>query len=432
MPRRTHVPTYRLHKQSGQAVVTLPDGLGGRRDVLLGPHGTPESRAEYARVLAEWEAAGRRLPPRGAEPSAPDLTVNELILAYWKHVEAYYVKDGRPTSEQDTIRQALRFLKRLYGDTPAAAFGPLALKAVREAMVEHPVTRKVKVKDPETGAVREEVRVLRQGLSRRFINKQVDRVRRLFAWAVEQELVPVAVHQALQTVAGLRRGKGQAREKPPVRPVAEEVVDATLPHLPAAVADMVRVQRLAGMRPQEVVLLRPCDLDMTGPVWEYRPPRYKTEHHNDDDVPERERVVFLGPRAQETLRCYLPLSTAAYFFDPRLSEGERARQRRRGRKTPLWPSHLRHQERKRKPRKAALRDHYDVASYRRAIRRACLKHGLPHWFPNQLRHSRGTEIRKRYGLEASQAVLGHSELGVTQVYAEVDRETARRIMGEVG
>jgi hypothetical protein len=63
MPRRNHIPSYRHHKQSGQAVVTLPDGLGGRRDVLLGKYDTPESRAEYARVLAEWEASGRR-PPR--------------------------------------------------------------------------------------------------------------------------------------------------------------------------------------------------------------------------------------------------------------------------------------------------------------------------------------------------------------------------------
>jgi hypothetical protein len=48
----------------------------------------------------------------------------------------------------------------------------------------------------------------------------------------------------------------------------------------------------------------------------------------------------------------------------------------------------------------------------------------------QLRHAAGTEIRKRFGLEASQAVLGHAELG--QAYAEVDRETARRVMGEIG
>ena len=35
MSRRTKVPSYRLHKQSGQALVTLTDGLGNRRDVPL-------------------------------------------------------------------------------------------------------------------------------------------------------------------------------------------------------------------------------------------------------------------------------------------------------------------------------------------------------------------------------------------------------------
>src|SRR5262245_18809066 len=61
MPGRSRsVPSYRRHKQSGQAIVTLTDGLGGRRDVLLGKHGSKESRVEYARIIAEWEANGRR------------------------------------------------------------------------------------------------------------------------------------------------------------------------------------------------------------------------------------------------------------------------------------------------------------------------------------------------------------------------------------
>ena len=59
MARPRSVPSYRIHKQSGQAVVTLTDALGGRHDVLLGVHGTKQSRVEYARVIAEWEAAGR-------------------------------------------------------------------------------------------------------------------------------------------------------------------------------------------------------------------------------------------------------------------------------------------------------------------------------------------------------------------------------------
>ena len=51
-------PSYRLHKPSGQAVVTL-----NGKDFYLGKHGTPESRAEYDRFLAEWLAAGRQLTP---------------------------------------------------------------------------------------------------------------------------------------------------------------------------------------------------------------------------------------------------------------------------------------------------------------------------------------------------------------------------------
>jgi hypothetical protein len=51
MSRKPHVPAYRRHKQSSQAVVTLPDGVGGHHDVLLGKYGTPASRVEYA--LAE-------------------------------------------------------------------------------------------------------------------------------------------------------------------------------------------------------------------------------------------------------------------------------------------------------------------------------------------------------------------------------------------
>src|SRR5437763_17181729 len=97
MPRTPKVPPYRRHKQSGQAVVTLRDALGNRRDVLLGKYGTSQSKAEYARVIAEWETNGQRLPAPAKK--AADLTVNELILAYYRHAKAHYVKDGKPTSE---------------------------------------------------------------------------------------------------------------------------------------------------------------------------------------------------------------------------------------------------------------------------------------------------------------------------------------------
>lgn len=187
---------------------------------------------------------------------------------------------------------------------------------------------------------------------------------------------------------------------------------------------MVKIQRLTGARPGEVVQVRACDLHMTDPVWEFRPGRHKGEHH------DRDRIVFIGPAAQAILRQYLRLDMTAPVFSPAVSEEQRNQARRATRKTTMTPTAKARRSRQ-NPRGRAG-EQYDVAAYRRAIARACEKAGLPTWTPHQLRHSAATEVRKRFGLEAAQAVLGHAELGVTQLYAEKDMETARRVMAEIG
>ena len=119
MPRLTVAnPKYRKHRASGQAVVTL-DG----KDHYLGPHGTRASHGEYDRLIGEWLANGRRLR------SAPsELTVTELAAAFWRHAQSNYEdSDG----ELGCFKLVLQILKRLYGRTSAAEFGPLALQAVQ-------------------------------------------------------------------------------------------------------------------------------------------------------------------------------------------------------------------------------------------------------------------------------------------------------------
>jgi len=173
-PRKRKIPSLCLHKATGQAVVRI-DG----KDVYCGIYGSSEAQQKYDRVIAEWLLTNRPTPTASTTTQNPanDFSVNELVLAYWtRHITTYYVKKGKPTSEQDNIRQALRFLRRLYGTTPAAQFGPLALKAVRQSMVE-------------------------AGRCRNLINKDVGRIRGLFKWATENELMPVTVYQALATVA---------------------------------------------------------------------------------------------------------------------------------------------------------------------------------------------------------------------------------------
>jgi hypothetical protein len=93
------VPSYRLHKQSGQAIVTLGD-----RDFLLGKHGSPESRAAYSRLTAEWQANGRNAPRQ----TGGEVAVSRVIELFWEHAKTYYrTPEGADTGEAENFKQAL-------------------------------------------------------------------------------------------------------------------------------------------------------------------------------------------------------------------------------------------------------------------------------------------------------------------------------------
>ncbi len=204
MPRRQ--PKYRLHQGSGQALVQID----GRR-IYLGKHNSVESHEKYHRLIAEWladQAQGRTCGESAAhdvEVHSP--SVSEVMAKYWLFAQVYYSRDGEPTKEQSCMKYALRPLRKLYGTTPAKEFGPLSLKALREHFIE-------------------------QNLSRGVINDRVNRIRRFFKWAVSGELVPAEVHESLRAISGLKRGRTAARERPPVAPVSDAAVEATLGYLP--------------------------------------------------------------------------------------------------------------------------------------------------------------------------------------------------------
>ena len=90
MPRTTKPPSYRKHKPTGQAVVTI-DG----KDYYLGKHATVTSRKSYDALIGEWITGGRRLLSRDGS----HVTVTELIAFYWKFAKGYYRKGGHPTDE---------------------------------------------------------------------------------------------------------------------------------------------------------------------------------------------------------------------------------------------------------------------------------------------------------------------------------------------
>ncbi len=127
-----HIPKYRHYKPKNLAVVRI-DG----RDHYLGKFDSAESHEKYHRLVAEWLAGGTTNPPaqEAAGPDRGGLTVNDLILAYFRHCEQYYVKNGEVTNQVRMIRLALKVLRGLYGNSPVQDFGPLALKACRGEFV---------------------------------------------------------------------------------------------------------------------------------------------------------------------------------------------------------------------------------------------------------------------------------------------------------
>lgn len=394
MPRLSaSLPKYRKHRASGQAVVTICG-----RDHYLGPHGSTASKHAYDRLVAEWLASGRQLPP--SDPVRDAITVVEIIAAYVTHCDQYYRKGGELTREYFCTRDAAAVLNGMYGRTPAAEFGPVALRAVRDTMIA-------------------------KGWTRKYINKQVGRIVRMFRWATSHELIGPHVHQALATLEGLKAGRTDAPDRAPVLPVPDDVVDKTLEYLAEIPADMVRLQRLTGCRPDEVCRMKPIDIDRRGEIWIYRPEAHKTQHRG------RERLILIGPKGQALLAPYLLRGAESYCFCPQEAEEQFRRQRTLSRTTPQSSGNRPGTNRRRKPQRRPS-ERYQTASYRRAIHRACDRAKVDRWGPNRLRHAAATEIRSKYGLEAAQVVLGHSQADVTQVYAERDLRLAERIAKEVG
>lgn len=430
MPRlSTSVPKYQKHKPSGQAVVTL-----GGHDHYLGKYGTKASRMLYERLVGEWLASGRKAPPRDADA----LTVTQLIARYWEFAKAFYRRPdgtptGTPTETAQNLKPALRTLRQLYGSLPADEFGPLALKVVRERFIE-------------------------LGQSRRYVNENVDRIKRMYRWGVSEELVDESTLRRLCTVEGLRKGKTRAPDNPRVPPVPEDIVDATLPFLPPTVSDMVQLQRLTGARPGEICILRPFDVEQSGDVWVYIPERHKTEHDGKD------RAIVLGPRAQAVLAPYLDREPLSYCFSPAEVVEVHLRRRHAARVTPL--SCGTKPKAQRKKGRGGAGECYTNDSYRRVIHRACDRAFPPpaplakrekesdaarmrrlsdeqaeelkkwqsdhRWSPNQLRHTMGTRTRELFGIEAVAAVLGHSRTDTSEIYALRNLKLAAEVARKLG
>lgn len=410
MPKLLHkVPKFCRHAR-GQAFVKI-DG----RQVWLGRHDDPKTREAYDRLVAGWLANGRRLPEQPSTPAgtivpgtsgaaALPLTIHGVLAPYWRWAKQRYTP-----AEVDTLHAALKVLERLFGSTDALGFGPNALRTVRAEMV-------------------------RIGWTRKQINRQVSRVRGLFRWAAAHEMLPERIYNQLRCVEPLRRG--EAPERPKVRPVPRKLIRAVRRRVARPVRALIDLQLLTAARADELLDLTPAQLDRSREVWVHNPDEHKTAHH------DRDRRIYFGPRAQRVLRLFMRPGVPGDrpLFSPRDAERERharAAVHRRERQAP----NSRKTDR-------TLGVAYTTGSYRRAIHRA-LAQAFPvpkgsdaatakrwrrehTWGPHRLRHNAATFLRREFGIEVARSILGHSSSITTLIYAEADERRAMRAIAKVG
>lgn len=382
---KSQCPAYCIHRPTGQSYATVRRE-GKRTPVYFGRWGTPESLTLYERTLKDagyppeevMEAVEKAKAGCAAVTSQPlppvanhnACTVRNLWAAFRRWAEEYYrLPTGERSREVNNFDDAVRELLALYGDKRTSEFSKADLEAVRQAMID-------------------------RRLSRGVVNKRVNKILRIFVWGTDdgRELAPVAVAATLKLIRRLEAHRSPAKDYAPVVGVDPKLVLRAADAANEVIAAMVKLQLLTGMRPGEVCGLRKQMVKQIEGQWVAD---YGIEHKMA--YRKQSRIVSLGPKSMTLLKDWLAKcpSEESYVFRPTDQKGSRGKLKR-----------------------------FTRYGYRESIRWACRKAGIPHIAPNRIRHTAAEEIRKKYGLEAVQAVLGHKSRVSSERYAPTVKELA--------
>lgn len=333
---KRRIPSHTLHKASGQGRVNIQG-----KTYYTGSWGTPESQARYEQLIADKVL--------GQLDQVSAKTLNAVLVAFRPECERKY-------AGYRTWKPLIKFLRVNLGDMQIDKIEPHQLESLMQREAD---ARK---------------------WSHRYVRDLLQKTRTIFKWARRKGLIrkDFSIDWITECEVMARRTKS----KPPV---ADDVVDELLPHLPEKLADMVRVQRLIACRPGELLKMRYCDINRSQEPWTYTPESHKNTWR------EKDRVIYIGPKAREILSSYLLRceSDESVVFPTRYG-GPYARD-----------------------------------SYRELLKRHILKVKHPRWTPQQLRKAAATVIRKTADVETAASVLGQGSSVVTgNHYATNDADRA--------
>lgn len=406
--RKKTEPGYLRHKASRRGYSVI----NGHYYYWPGTHNSRESLAAYrlycGQLLLHGSDAANATISGNQTGRDEKIIIATVIRQFLEYADKYYRdQNGKKTTTDARHRHTATTLLDLFAVFPVAEFGPKQIRLFLDTLMS-------------------------EGLARVTINYRLGALKQIFKWASTNGIISPDDFNRVRDYPALPPGRFGLREPKDIPPVSAADFLATLPFMAEPYNLIVEINRLTGCRPSEILTIRPTDIDTTIEPWAWTIPHHKTSWRG------HEKTLYLGPRCREILGPLLAgKEPNDLIFSLWQIRSERAQKRKQlaQEKARLTGGKIR--DRSGRPSRGTKGrkppgEEIQIWTYEAEIRKAAKAAGVKPWTPNQLRHLKATELRRQFGLEASQIALGHKRADVTQIYAERDAARLREIAEKTG
>lgn len=342
----------------------------------LGKEGDPDIKEKFVEFQHKMLNERKRVPKNG-------VTISMLFLRY---IESKLPK-LHPT-DQAHVRKVMKLLLEPFGNMNVVDFDSVEFRRAQEIVA-------IEGMRTDSG---------KKVWSFSHVNKLLKYFVAVLKWGAARKLFPPVNLLEIKAVEPVGRGDEfyPLAVNEPRTEVPDQVILESLKYLSPILCDMVRIQRIAGMRPSELCALR-VEHVRTAQNGVIAMKEHKTARFGNTRY-----FAFTKDEMKILRRRCAGKGFDEFVFTPRdayLEAIENTNVNKENVEKVL----------------ARFSQKYKTHTYGRALKKkldAARENGakIPHWTPYQLRHTFVTENSLLYGVEVASSLAGHKSVKTTQIY----------------
>ena len=388
---------------------------GKKQYYSLGRYGSPEAEAEYERIKSKFES-------EDVEKKDPTGKTSEVLFGLYSQE---FLQGEHLTADQHLDITTITYAQERFPPFFLEDFSMTYLVAFQNYLVEIA---------PDEGLIerKDKPPVRKRPWTRYYVNCLMKHFKKILVWGINHGLLSPIYRESIRLFPGITSYKPRGLpDRPPRESVRDSDVLATLPFLPPIIADMVKIQRAACLRPSEV-----CSLLVGDIIFNDSGMAFVSKAKNKIARKGVRRQIAFGNAEQAILHKYCDgRNPDEYVFSMRQYAAWQHAQKRANRKTPMTPSQRQRDKDNKKTRFDRYREDITSNLYSRVIRRAvqqAIKENpdVKPWTPYQLRHAAYSALSAQYGVDIASKVAGHLSPNMARIYDHSAAEVSQRIAAE--